>query len=130
MYYKGALGALLIYDVTNDNSFNSISNWYNDLIQNCEKNISIILIGNKSDLEHQRHISIEQGKNKAHELNIAFIETSAKTNSNLNEAVNLLFKMMCEAKANRLETDEEVYLKDISLSRCETISEEENKKCC
>ena len=89
-YYKGAKGSLLIYDITNKKSFENIEKWISDLKANTGDNISMILLGNKTDLEEKRAVSIEEGKNKAEFYNITFMETSAFNGNNIQEAFNEL----------------------------------------
>jgi len=64
-YYKGAKGALLLYDITRRETFTSIDKWVPELKQNGDKDVEIVLVGNKTDLEDKRQISIEEGKKKA-----------------------------------------------------------------
>jgi Ras-related protein Rab-11A len=64
-YYKGAKGALLVYDVTRRDTFDSINKWVPELIQAGDKQVTIILVGNKIDLESERQVSSEEGKKKA-----------------------------------------------------------------
>jgi small GTP-binding protein len=64
-YYKGAKGALLVYDITNLESFTNIDKWIRELKNNTDENISIIIIGNKSDLEKDRVIPMETAQTKA-----------------------------------------------------------------
>ena len=89
-YYKGAKGSLLIYDITNKKSFENLEKWIYDIKTNGDDNISIILVGNKSDLENKRVISIEEGKNKAKLYKFAFMETSALNGNNIAKAFNEL----------------------------------------
>ena len=89
-YYKGALGALVIYDITKKQSFESIDRWISDLTNTADKRIQIILIGNKNDLEEQREVSREEGEMKAKGYNIAFMETSALNGKNIEIAFNKL----------------------------------------
>ena len=89
-YYKGAKGSLLIYDITNKKSFDNLEKWISDLKTNADDKISIILIGNKSDLENKRVISIEEGKKKAELHQFAFMETSALNGNNIKKAFNEL----------------------------------------
>ena len=89
-YYKGAKGSLLVYDITNKKSFENLERWISDLKTNGDDKISIILLGNKSDLEDKRVISTEEGKNKAEFYNFAFMETSALNGSNIEKAFNEL----------------------------------------
>ena len=89
-YYKGAKGSLLIYDITNKKSFENLEKWISDIKTNGDDNISIILVGNKSDLENKRVISMEEGKKKAKLYKFAFMETSALNGNNIEKAFNEL----------------------------------------
>jgi small GTP-binding protein len=64
-YYKGAKGALVVYDITRPNTLDSVDRWINELKKSCDENITIILIGNKCDLESDRKVTKEQGEEKA-----------------------------------------------------------------
>ena len=89
-YYKGAKGAFVVYDITNKNSFDNADNWLNNLRASADKKCSIILIGNKSDLEDKREVSIEQGEEKAKNSEIAFMETSALSGDNIDKAFEMM----------------------------------------
>ena len=67
-YYKGAKGALLVYDITRKETFESVDKWIPDLKKNGDEQVTIMLIGNKCDLESQRQVSREAGENKAKEF--------------------------------------------------------------
>lgn len=85
LYYKGCIGAFLVYDCTRPTTFENITSiWLNDLRVNVNKEVSFVLIGNKIDLVGSRLVSNEQGKELANEINATeFIETSAKTGQNV-----------------------------------------------
>ncbi|KAK7205589.1 ras family-domain-containing protein [Myxozyma melibiosi] len=85
-YYRGAMGILLVYDVTDEKSFNNIRNWFANVEQHASEGVNKLLIGNKCDWEEKRAVSTEQGKALANELGIPFIEASAKANINVEEA--------------------------------------------
>jgi len=85
-YYRGAMGILLIYDVTDDNSFQNIRGWMRNIQQHASEGTNQILIGNKADMKDHRVISPEAGKALADEYGMAFYETSAKQNVNVAEA--------------------------------------------
>ncbi len=76
-YYKGSHGCFIVYDITNERSFENIDNWYKQAQKEASKEVSIILVGNKYDLENQRVIPKEKGEEKAKILNCPFFETSA-----------------------------------------------------
>jgi Ras-related protein Rab-8A len=85
-YYRGAMGILLVYDVTDERSFNNIRNWFSNIEQHASEGVNKILIGNKCDWVEKKAISKEQGQALADELAIGFVETSAKANINVEEA--------------------------------------------
>ena len=89
-YYKGADGIVLVYDVTDEASFDKIKDWMDQILSNTNKDeICLILLGNKCDIE-KRSISYEQGKTLANELKVNFFETSAQTGQNIKEAFETL----------------------------------------
>lgn len=85
-YYRGAAGALLVYDATSRESFNALTNWLNDARTLASPNIVILLVGNKRDLEEAREITLLEASNFAKENDLIFLETSAKTGDNVEEA--------------------------------------------
>ena len=91
-YYKGAKGALLVYDITRKNTFNNIDNWLKELISINSNKISVSLIGNKSDLNLLRQVSKEKAEEKAKKYGIKFYETSALDSSNIKQAFEDLIK--------------------------------------
>jgi len=85
-YYRGAAGALLVYDITRRETFNHLTRWLEEARQNAHQNMVIMLIGNKSDLEHRRQVTKEEGEKFARDHGLIFLETSAKTAANVEEA--------------------------------------------
>jgi len=85
-YYRGAAGALLVYDITRRETFNHLTRWLEEARQNANSSMVIMLIGNKSDLDHRRQVSKEEGERFAAEHGLIFLETSAKTAANVEEA--------------------------------------------
>ena len=85
-YYRDAAGALLVYDITQRESFNHLSRWLEEARSNGNANMTIMLIGNKCDLEHRRAVSTKEGEEFAAEHGLYFMETSAKTSANVDEA--------------------------------------------
>lgn len=85
-YYRGACGALLVYDVTRKETFNHLQSWLEDAKANSNTAITIMLIGNKCDLDSKRQVSREEGEAFAKEHGLVFMETSAKTAQNVDEA--------------------------------------------
>jgi Ras-related protein Rab-2A len=85
-YYRGAAGALLVYDITRRETFNHLTRWLEEARQNANQSMVIMLIGNKSDLDHRRQVSKEEGEKFAKDNGLIFLETSAKTAANVEEA--------------------------------------------
>ena len=85
-YYRGAVGALLVYDVTKSESFENVQKWLRELRDHADANIVIMLVGNKSDLEHLRCVSRDVGALFATKESLSFIETSALDSTNVEPA--------------------------------------------
>jgi len=85
-YYRGAHGIIVVYDVTDNESFNNVKQWLHEIDRYACENVNKLLVGNKSDLTAKRVVSTEQGKEFADSLGIEFLETSAKTSTNVEQA--------------------------------------------
>ena len=85
-YYRGAAGALMVYDITRRSTYNHLSSWLTDARNLTNPNTVIYLIGNKCDLESQRDVTFDEAKLFAEENGLMFIEASAKTGTNVEEA--------------------------------------------
>jgi small GTP-binding protein len=101
-YYKKADCCLLVYDITNRKSFEEVRDYYNENIkEKCKKNIKIILLGNKTDLEDQRKVPPEEAAGFALENDYIFMETSCLKNKNVADAFETLIEITnMEAKKN------------------------------
>jgi len=89
-YYEKADGIILMYDITNSESFDNIINWTRDIRKNASENLIIYLIGNKVDLIDDRKINIEKGRKIASDERMKFIEVSCKWNLNISDIVYCL----------------------------------------
>jgi len=85
-YYRGALGALIVYDITKRDSFENCEHWLRELRTHADPSIVAMLVGNKCDLRHQQAVDVEDAKDFAEDNNLAFIETSAKDATNVDLA--------------------------------------------
>ncbi|MHA1270099.1 MAG: GTP-binding protein [Candidatus Helarchaeota archaeon] len=91
MYLSGSQAIVFVYDTTRPETFNSIKKWYDEVIKIIDKDkVEFLLIGNKIDLENQIKVSYDQGKELSKELNIPFIQTSAKNGNNVDRAFGSL----------------------------------------
>lgn len=91
-YYRGAMGIMLVYDITNEKSFENIKNWIRNIEENASADVEKMLLGNKCELEEKRQVSKERGEQLAVEYGIKFFETSAKASIRVEEAFFTLAK--------------------------------------
>ena len=128
-YYRGAHGILLIYDVTDKDSFKNLQNWLIEIEKNANKNVLKVLIGNKSDLEDKRVINYNEGKEFADSYGLKFIETSAKKNCNVNEAFETLGREIMAANADK-KFNKAKQNKTISVSSAQDLNVAKKGGCC
>ena len=131
-YYKGAIGALLVYDITKRDTFDHINKWINEVKSNGSKGIVCMLIGNKKDLEDQRQVRYEEGKEIADKNDMLFLETSAKTSENVQECFYLSAEKILE-QISKTGIDPTLPSKNVKISIDEDKDEEETKEkksCC
>ena len=130
-YFKGSKGALVVYDITQKSTYESLEKWVNDLKSAGDPKITIILIGNKSDLEENRQVSKEQGEEKAKRFGCAFLETSALSGDNIDKAFNMMVKEIFEKFSNDSAEDSELESgfkgEDLKLDK---VVDKKKKKCC
>ena len=127
-YYKGAKGALIVYDITRKNTFDNIDKWITDLKLNSDKNICIIILGNKSDLIDKREINKNDGIKKAEMYKTAFLETSALNGDNISKAFDELIEQIVINNKNIFQDDNENEIdKGVNLN---DEKNNNNKKCC
>ena len=130
-YYKGAKGAFIVYDITRKNTFETVNKWVSDITAAADKKITLILIGNKNDLEDQRQVTKEVGEEKAKELGLAFMETSACSGENLDKAfqmmINEIYKKYQEDVVGETQESTVQQGKDITLDKTKG---KQKKKCC
>ncbi|KAM9539807.1 ras-related protein Rab-6A isoform 2-T2 [Salvelinus alpinus] len=84
-YIRDSAAAVVVYDITNVNSFQQTTKWIDDVRTERGSDVIIMLVGNKTDLADKRQVAIEEGERKAKELNVMFIETSAKAGYNVKQ---------------------------------------------
>ena len=146
-YYKNSVCAMVVYDITNDNSFKHVQNWIEDIRNQSSKTVLIILVGNKIDLEDKRVISYDEGNEFAMKNGIIFGETSAQTGvgieeifyksikeiiKNMNENNYDLSSETCGIKKGNSKRNSSKNLKtgNIDLNNNNNNKIGERKKCC
>lgn len=135
-YYKGSHGIILVYDVCDRRSFLDVQNWLNEAERYSSPDVVKILVGNKCDMESQREVSKEEAERFAHSMDMKFIESSAKMNTNVEKVFTELSLSMKKKFSNifqeknkkKSEQQQQSYL---SLRKLETnLNNGPKKTCC
>ena len=93
-YYRGSNGIILVYDVTNRDSFDHVSYWMQEVDRLAAPDVCRLIVGNKSDLTDKRVVSTQEGQALAQQYGISFLETSARDNTNVDEMFTAMAKAM------------------------------------
>ena len=130
-YYKGSHGCFIVYDITSETSFENVEKWYEQAQKDASKDVSIILVGNKCDLENERKVSKEKGEEKAKSLNAPFFETSALSKINIDdifkEMINNIYERTGGPKADE---DEDIEIVNENAVNLNSQAPQEKKSCC
>ena len=139
-YYKSSACAFIVYDITNLKTFKNINNWIKDCVNLAPKNILLVLIGNKSDLEENREVDYDLGKNFADENNMIFFETSALSGNNIANAFNSSIQVIHNLILNNNFSEEELSnngirieknnSNDIQINKMKMGNKNNNIDCC
>ena len=137
-YYKGAKGAIIVYDITRRATFENVQEWFKDTkTMGDNTHLVLMLVGNKCDLVNERQVSTEEGKKEAEMNGMAFMETSALDGTNITEAFELMAKLITEKQmsiGNLGLRDESPENKGDISNKAKTIEVNskagEKEKCC
>ncbi|KAI8067906.1 ras family-domain-containing protein [Gongronella butleri] len=129
-YYRGAMGILLVYDVTDERSFGNVRNWFSNIEQHANEGVNKILIGNKCDMEDKRVVKKEQGEELARELGIQFMETSAKANIGVEEAFFDLARDIKKRLIDTQQTQQPRQREEVHLDKDAGASTKSSSSCC
>jgi len=102
-YYRGAMGIMLVYDITNEKSFDNIKNWIRNIEEHASQDVEKMILGNKCDMNDRREVTKERGEELAIEYGIKFMETSAKASINVEEAFYTLARDIKAKMEKKLE---------------------------
>jgi len=119
-FIKKADGIILMYDITNRESFDTISRWWNDIFDLKERDFPVILVGNKCDLEDERKVQKEEGEKIAKEYNVKFYEASNKDGINVEESFRELINIILSRMPD--------HIKKIKTTKKNQLSKEKLKK--
>ena len=102
IYYRDSNGAILVYDITDEDSFQKVKNWVKELRKMLGNEICLCIVGNKVDLEKERHVSIQEAESYAESVGAKHYHTSAKQNKGIEE----LFLDLCKRMIETAQVDE------------------------
>ncbi|KAK2724914.1 ras-related protein Rab-10-like [Artemia franciscana] len=122
-YYRGAMGIMLVYDITNNKTFDNIGKWIRQIRMYASEDIQLMIIGNKCDMEDYRLVSKDTGERIAKEYNTLFVETSAKANINIEKAFTDLADAILLSKPPSSNAD-------VNKVQVDTGSQLGSSKCC
>ncbi|XP_044498113.1 ras-related protein RABA5c-like [Mangifera indica] len=120
-YYRGAFGALLVYDISRRSTFQSVSRWLDELNTHSDTTVARMLVGNKCDLESIREVSVEEGKSLAEAEGLFFIETSALDSTNVETAFEIVIREIYN-NVSRKVLDSDSYKADLSINRVSLVN--------
>ncbi|XP_039121109.1 ras-related protein RABA5d-like [Dioscorea cayenensis subsp. rotundata] len=120
-YYRGAVGALVVYDISRRTTFDSVARWLQELSTHSDTTVARMLVGNKCDLESIRSVSVEEGKALAEEEGLFFMETSALDSTNVKTAFEIVIKEIYD-NVSRKVLNSDSYKAELSLNRVSLTS--------
>ena len=133
-YYKGAHAILIVFDITEKDSFEHVKNWMADIDKFAKQGVMRILVGNKCDLEHQRAVSKEWANELAEKYGIKYIETSAKETVNIEQlfvdTAKYLLSKQTSIQGKRNSAGSNSYGIDISSSGSNNTKPKRKSMCC
>lgn len=133
-YYRGAVGALLVYDIAKHLTYENVERWLRELRDHADANIVIMLVGNKSDLRHLRAVPTDEAKAFAEKNNLSFIETSALDSTNVETAFhNILteiYRIVSQKQITEGGTDDSITGGGTTINLDPTVTENPDKKPC
>ena len=130
VYYKGSKGALLVYDITSQITFDNIGKWITEIRDKTSKDITLMMVGNKMDLNQYREVSNEQALNKAKTLGIPIMETSALDSTNVKEAFYDLLKEMYKDMKNKIKSSNDNLKDNAEGLKLDTTQKKKKSGCC
>jgi len=128
-YYRGAVGALVVYDITKDASFDNVAKWLAELKENATADITMLIVGNKTDLASARAVTTEKGQTYAEEQKVSFMEASALNGGNVEAAFLQILTEIYRKKAHK-EQEQAAAQGTVSVAGGAKEGERKRGGCC
>ncbi|CAA7050433.1 unnamed protein product [Microthlaspi erraticum] len=133
-YYRGAVGALVVYDITRSSTFENVGRWLDELNTHSDTTVAKMLIGNKCDLESIRAVSVEEGKSLAESEGLFFMETSALDSTNVKTAFEMVIREIY-GNISRKQLNSDSYKEELTVNRVSLVKNENDgtksfSSCC
>ncbi|XP_031405120.1 ras-related protein RABA5c [Punica granatum] len=134
-YYRGAVGALVVYDISRRTTFENVGRWLDELKTHSDTTVARMLVGNKCDLENIRDVSVEEGKSLAESEGLFFMETSALNSTNVKTAFELVIKEIYNSVSRKV-LNSDAYKAELSVNRVTLVGNGTDSKsnqgfsCC
>ena len=126
-YFRGSDGCFIVYDITNETSFNNIEKWFDKIHEENDKEIPVIIVGNKCDLENERKVPTDKAKEKAQNLKCAFYETSALKAINIEQIFEELVNTIYD-KTGGNKSDDDIHIEIVNENKGVNINSENNEE--
>ncbi|XP_043722667.1 ras-related protein RABA5c [Telopea speciosissima] len=120
-YYRGAVGALIVYDISRRTTFDSVGRWLDELNTHSDTTVARMLVGNKCDLENIRDVSVEEGKSLAEAEGLFFMETSALDSTNVKKAFEMVIREIYN-NVSRKVLNSDTYKAELSVNRVSLVN--------
>lgn len=127
-YYRGTQGVMVVYDVSNLDTFGNVRRWLQEIEQNCD-DVVRILVGNKCDSPDKK-VSTEEGQALANQMNISFFETSAKDNLNIEKVFDEITKQVMRMKKDKLAQANPAVINNVDTIKVKGVDSGKKKTGC
>ncbi|RKP36098.1 GTP-binding protein ypt1 [Dimargaris cristalligena] len=128
-YYRGAHGIIVVYDVTDTDTFTNVKQWLQEIDRYASEGVSKLLVGNKSDLEDKKVVEYTVAKEFADQLGVPFLETSAKDSTNVEQAFLTMAKQIKDIM-DTVPTNSQKDKKSINLGGTQSVPQQQSSSGC
>ncbi|KAI9305221.1 GTP-binding protein ypt1, partial [Cunninghamella echinulata] len=128
-YYRGAHGIIVVYDVTDQDSFNNVKQWLNEIERYAAEGVNKLLVGNKSDLTDKKVVGTDQAKELSEDLKIPLLETSAKDATNVEQAFLTMAKQIKDKMGSTIQQQQQ-QKSTVRVGQGASIEQKQSSGCC